>query len=121
MCGGSTISPAVHASMWNHGSHQTRPLTALPLSRLETRVGKLACAIGYAAVRAAGIGRVGNRAHGATLCASQPRAFSAAYGAYGRTFGHVLGTARGRQPKAAQEGGHMTLFPQQKSGGQGRN
>ncbi len=101
--------------------HQTRRLTALPLSRLE-RVGKLACAIGYAVVRAVGIGRVGNRAHGATLCASQRRVFSAVRGAYGRTFGHVLGTAaRGRQPKAAQEGGYMPLFPQQKSGGQGRN
>src|SRR5208283_1836578 len=37
-------------------------------------------------------------------------AFSAACGAYGRTCGHVLGTAaRGRQSKAAQEGGYAIV------------
>jgi hypothetical protein len=94
-------------------SHQTRRVKAFPLSQLKTRLGKLACAIGYAVVRAARVGRVGNRAHGATLCASQRRASGAACGAYGRTFGHVLGNTGKQQQKAVRRYGRMTLFPRQ--------
>ena len=53
--------------------------------------------------------------------ASQRRASGAACGAYGRTFGQVLGNIGKRQQKAVRRDGRMMLFPQQKSGGQGRN